>query len=106
MNARVKENRSNSKYNPALDKFENSDLFKVQTELIAKKFEGRNILEEIEAIKDKEKITKPQHRLWFTSRPIAMAPHEAKPLFYPKRHPRLPTNEEWTDRSEADAYQN
>lgn len=59
MNTKVKENRSNSKYNPALDKFENSDLFKQQTELIAKKFEGRNLIKEIEAIKAKEKITKP-----------------------------------------------
>ncbi len=59
MNTKVKENRSKSKYNPALDKFENSDLFKVQTDLIDKKFEGRNLIKEIEAIKDKEKITKP-----------------------------------------------
>jgi tellurite resistance protein len=59
MDAKVKENRSNSKYNPALDKFENSDLFKLQTELIAKKFESRNLITEIEAIKAKERITKP-----------------------------------------------
>ena len=59
MNTKVKENKSKSKYNPALDKFEKSDLFKAQTELIAKKFEGRNLVKEIEAIKDREKITKP-----------------------------------------------
>ena len=59
MNTKVKESRSKSKYNPALDKFENSDLFKAQTELIAKKFKGRNLVEEIKAIKEKEKITKP-----------------------------------------------
>lgn len=59
MNTKVKENKSKSKYNPALDEFETSDLFKAQTELIAKKFEGRNLLVEIEAIKDKEKIKKP-----------------------------------------------
>ena len=56
MNTKVKESRSKSKYNPALDKFENSDLFKAQTELIAKKFKGRNLVEEIKAIKEKEKI--------------------------------------------------
>ena len=55
MNTKVKENKSNSKYNPALDKFENLDIFKEQTERIAKKFEGRDILKEIEAIKEKEK---------------------------------------------------
>jgi hypothetical protein len=59
MNTKVKENRAESKYNPDLDKFENSDLFSAQTELIAKKFEGRNLLKEIEEIKDKEKITQP-----------------------------------------------
>jgi hypothetical protein len=59
MSTKVKENRAKSKYNPALDKFENSDLFKAQTELIAKNFEGRNLLKEIEVIKDKEKISKP-----------------------------------------------
>jgi hypothetical protein len=59
MNTRVKENKSKSKYNPALDKFEDSDLFKKQTELIAKKFEGRNLIKEIDAIKNKERITKP-----------------------------------------------
>ena len=59
MSTKVKENRAKSKYNPALDKFEKSDLFMAQTELIAKKFEGRNLVKEIEAIKDKEKITKP-----------------------------------------------
>jgi hypothetical protein len=59
MNTKVKENKAKSKYNPALDKFENSDLFRAQTELIAKKFEGRNLLKEIEDIKDKERITKP-----------------------------------------------
>lgn len=59
MNTKVNEYIAKSKYNPALDKFENSDLFKAQTELIAKKFEGRNLLKEIEDIKDKEKITKP-----------------------------------------------
>lgn len=59
MNTKVKGNRVKSKYNPELDKFENSDLFRAQTELIAKKFEGRNLLKEIEDIKDKERITKP-----------------------------------------------
>lgn len=59
MNTKVKVNKSNSKYNPALDKFENSDLFKAKTELIAKKFEGRDLLKEIEAIKEKERTTKP-----------------------------------------------
>ncbi len=59
MNTRVKENKSKSKYNPALDKFEDSDLFKKQTELIAKKFQGRNLINEIDAIKNKERITKP-----------------------------------------------
>ncbi|MCB9310082.1 MAG: hypothetical protein H6567_08500 [Lewinellaceae bacterium] len=55
MNTKIKENKSNSKYNPALDKFENLDIFKEKTDLIAKKFEGRNLLKEIEAIKKKEK---------------------------------------------------
>ncbi len=59
MNSKVKENKAKSKYNPALDKFENSDLFRTQTELLAKKFEGRNLLKEIEDIKAKERITKP-----------------------------------------------
>jgi len=59
MNTKVNENIAKPKYNPALDKFENSDLFKAQTELIAKKFEGRNLIKEIEAIKDKERTTKP-----------------------------------------------
>lgn len=59
MSTKVKENRAKSKYNPALDKFENSDLFKEQTAQIAKKFEGRNLVKEIESIKEKEKITKP-----------------------------------------------
>jgi hypothetical protein len=59
MNTKVRDKRAKSKYNPELDKFENSDLFKEQTAIIAKKFEGRNLLKEIEAIKEKEKITKP-----------------------------------------------
>jgi hypothetical protein len=59
MNTRVKGSKSQSKYNPALDKFENSDLLKAQTEIIAKEFEGRNLLKEIETIKNKERITKP-----------------------------------------------
>jgi hypothetical protein len=59
MNTKVKKNSAKSKYNPALDKFENSDLFKKQTAIIAKRFEGRNLVMEIEAIKNKERITKP-----------------------------------------------
>ncbi len=55
MRTKVKENRTKSNYNPALDKFEKSDLFKAQTEIIANKFEGRNLVKEIEAIKEKEK---------------------------------------------------
>jgi hypothetical protein len=55
MNTKIKENKSNSKYNPALDKFEKLDIFKEQTNRIAKKFEGRDLLKEIEAIKEKEK---------------------------------------------------
>ena len=46
----IKENRDKAKYNFTLDKFENSDLFNAQTELIAKKFEGRILKKESEAI--------------------------------------------------------
>ncbi len=48
-----------STYNPALDKFEHIDVFPNKTALIKKKFEGRNLREEIEKAIEKEKITKP-----------------------------------------------
>jgi hypothetical protein len=47
-----------STYNPALDKFEHIDVFPNKTALIKKKFEGRNLREEIEKVIEKEKITK------------------------------------------------
>jgi hypothetical protein len=59
MSIKVKEKKSNSTYNPALDQFENIDVFPSKTEAARKHLEGRDIRKEIEIARDKERITKP-----------------------------------------------
>jgi hypothetical protein len=58
MSIKSKERQSNSNYNPALDKFQNVDVFPSKTEAARKHLEGRDILKEIELAKSKEKIKK------------------------------------------------
>ena len=49
----------NAVYNPALDKFENIDVFPEKTAMVEKRLKGRNIKAEIEEALRKESITKP-----------------------------------------------
>jgi hypothetical protein len=58
MAIKSKERTSNSIYNPALDKFQNVDVFPSKTEAARKHLEGRDIKKEIELAKAKERITK------------------------------------------------
>jgi hypothetical protein len=51
--------KGNVVYNPALDKFENIDVFPVKTKMVEERFKGRDIKAEIEEALRKETITKP-----------------------------------------------
>jgi len=50
---------NNAVYNPALDKFENIDVFPAKTAMVEERLKGRNIKAEIEEALKKERITKP-----------------------------------------------
>ncbi len=49
----------NAVYNPALDKFENIDVFPAKTAMVEERLKGRDIKAEIEEVLRKERITKP-----------------------------------------------
>ncbi len=49
----------NAVYNPALDKFENIDIFPAKTAMVEERLKGRNIKVEIEEALRKEVISKP-----------------------------------------------
>ena len=53
-----KERQINIKYNPALDKFKDLDVFSKKTEEARQDLKGRDIRKEIEDLKAKERITK------------------------------------------------
>ncbi|MFN8339906.1 MAG: hypothetical protein U0T36_12905 [Saprospiraceae bacterium] len=49
----------NAVYNPALDKFENIDVFPAKTAMVEERLKGRDIKAEIDEALRKERITKP-----------------------------------------------
>lgn len=54
-----KEKQTSIKYNPALDRFKDKDVFPLKTQAAREHLSGRDIKKEIEEIRDNEKMTKP-----------------------------------------------
>ena len=51
MSVKIKERQSNIKYNPALDKFKDMDIFPTKTQAAKEHLKERDIAKEIEAIR-------------------------------------------------------
>lgn len=58
MAIKSKENQSNIKYNPALDKFKDVDIFPAKTEAARQHLKGRDVRKEIELVKAKDRANK------------------------------------------------
>ncbi|HPN68159.1 MAG TPA: hypothetical protein PLZ32_01530 [Saprospiraceae bacterium] len=59
MTVKSKAKQTNIKYNPALDKFNDKDLFPSKTQAAREHLSGRDIKKELEDIRVKERLTKP-----------------------------------------------
>lgn len=59
MAVKSKEKQTSIKYNPALDRFKDVDLFPSKTQAARQHLKGRDIRKEIEDVINRERITKP-----------------------------------------------